>query len=965
MRSNEHKFPGGTDQNYPVPRAFTLPRRGFLKLAGAGASALVLPGSVFAGLFGNPAAPEFDIKPLAGTHDLPSLPFWGPYSKKHFGISHIPDLQRGLCFDWSIFPILTKGPNKLPSVMDPCGVHPWEAASDLEFYSLRQELIWKDQFYCDLSFSKLPDDSRFIRLEFVNQTGEPQEITLNCLTQLAFPPVRELTAEPIRLCQVELPAGAIWMHALDYDDLQFVKPRATDNLGPDGKWRSEERRHDSIGGSVVAEKFGRDVGDAVVYCVRTEKIFTDAVMTWRFQAAKGEAAAFQMTGAATGQITFIGTGKFETRAVPVGKLKTGRHEFHFTSLGGAPVALNGFALTESAHTGELHFVTTPWQPSPDIQASGSGMVLKYQDIPDHYGFALSMPFAGDRILKWRDLDPSFSTVSGPNTKARIFGDTKRGRTGDPDSIFVDAFTKPFSVAPNFRRVIHGVLARGTQPDVRRKLDDFNATTPEQHEALHRSARESAVRPISTPAGESNTLSQQLMAAVTLTNLVYPVYTQRNYIRHYSPGRSWDCLYTWDAGFIGLGLLELDASHAVEILNTYLTAPGSQSAFIHHGSPVPVQLYLFHELWNRTRSRALLEYFYPRLQQYHRFLMGRLGSSTTRRRPDGLICTWDYFYNSGGWDDYAPQKYVHANKLESTVTPVINSAQAIRCAKMLRLAAAALGQRKDFAEYDADISSLSAALQKYSWDEASGYFGYVVHDAQGTPSGILRDDTGANFNMGLDGTYPLTAGICLPAQEAKILERLFSPQHLWMDIGITTVDQSAPYFISDGYWNGSVWFAHQWFIWKTMLDLGRADLAARIAQTGLKVWQRVTDASYDCMEHFKPEEPFGAGWHQFSSLSSPVLSWFAAMYTPGRLTCGFDVWIEKCNFTNHNRQLVAKLKSTGQTGRPFSVLACLTPLAHYQVRWNGKPAGFSVLHDSLLQIQLPREAGAGELQILST
>jgi len=42
---------------------------------------------------------------------------------------------------------------------------------------------------------------------------------------------------------------------------------------------------------------------------------------------------------------------------------------------------------------------------------------------------------------------------------------------------------------------------------------------------------------------------------------------------------------------------------------------------------------------------------------------------------------------------------------------------------------------------------------------------------------------------------------------------------------------------------------------------------------------------------------------------------------------------------------------------------MNPGGRYQVRWNGKPAEFSVLHEGLLQIQLPRESGAGELKIV--
>ena len=51
----------------------------------------------------------------------------------------------------------------------------------------------------------------------------------------------------------------------------------------------------------------------------------------------------------------------------------------------------------------------------------------------------------------------------------------------------------------------------------------------------------------------------------LSNVVYPVYTCGKYIRHSTPGRWWDCLYTWDSGFIGLGLLELDIERAKENL----------------------------------------------------------------------------------------------------------------------------------------------------------------------------------------------------------------------------------------------------------------------------------------------------------------------------------------------------------------------------------------------------------------
>ncbi|MDE3067942.1 MAG: twin-arginine translocation signal domain-containing protein [Verrucomicrobiota bacterium] len=942
-----------------------MSRRDFLKWAGVGAAALALPAPAPAGWFGESSGPRVRPARLARTHDLPSLSAWGPYSKKYFGVSHIPEVRRGLSFDLSVFPLPTEGPVRLPSVTDPSGVHPWEAAPDLEFYSLRLEMIWKDQFYCDLSFSRLSDHSRLIRLELVNQTGTPREITLNCLAQLVFPPLEALTAQPIRLCRVELPRGAVWIHALDYADLQFATPRPTDNLAPDGQWRGEERRHESVGGSVVAQDFGREAGDTVVYRMRLKSSFSNASLVWRFQMDKGERVTFRMDGLARREVTFQGNGKFDAVAMPLGPLRAGDGELSLTSLGGAPVALNGFAVVETESAGQVRFAVAPWHPVPEIETvpAGEGLILKYADVPNAYGFVWGAPLAGHRALEWRALDAAFGSKPGPNTRERIFGNRRRGRACDPDSLFIHAASRPFTVAPKSTQVIYGLVCEGPVARVRRRLTGFQPQSA-SHERVYRAARQKRFQPVATPDGENYRFSQRLMAATTLTNLVYPLYTQRNYIRHYSPGRSWDCLYTWDAGFIGLGLLELDLQGAVEILNAYTTPPGAQSAFIHHGSPVPVQIYLFHELWNRTQSRELLEYFYPRLRQYHLFLAGRLGSSTTRRHRDHLICTWDYFYNSGGWDDYPPQKFVHAQKLEAAAAPAVNSSHTIRCAKLLRQAAAALGRTEDFAEYDEDIVELSASLQRYSWDAASGYFGYVMHDGRGEPTGILRDGHGVNFNMGLDGVYPLVAGICSREQERQIVKHLFSRKHIWMDIGITTVDQSAPYFSPTGYWNGSVWLAHQWFLWKTMLDLGRVELADRIARTGLDLWKRVTDASYDCMEHFMPREPFGAGWPQFTSLSSPVLPWFASLYTPGRLTCGFEVWLEECRFSRDNRRLRAKLRSTGARGRPFSVLARMSPGRRYQARWNGTPATFTTRHDGLLQIQLPRQSRPGELRITS-
>ncbi|MFQ9681564.1 MAG: MGH1-like glycoside hydrolase domain-containing protein [Ruthenibacterium lactatiformans] len=258
-----------------------------------------------------------------------------------------------------------------------------------------------------------------------------------------------------------------------------------------------------------------------------------------------------------------------------------------------------------------------------------------------------------------------------------------------------------------------------------------------------------------------------------------------------PGRWWDSLYTWDSGFIGMGLAQFSARRGFDCLNAYLTPPGDdEAAFIHHGSLVPAQFYLFAELLNRTQSRALAEYCYPRLMQYYAFFTGQAGGSTTADLQSGLLRPWDYFYNSGGWDDYPPQKAVHEQRLEKRCTPVVTTAHAVRCARILAYTAYLLAHGEDADRLEKDAERFTRALQEHAWDEGAGYFGYVLHDEQGRAAGFLRDASGVNHNMGLGGASPLFAGACTAEQAEGLWEKLASGEHLWSACGLSTVDRSA-------------------------------------------------------------------------------------------------------------------------------------------------------------------------------
>jgi hypothetical protein len=896
----------------------------------------------------------YKTAPLEHTHDL-RLPDWGPYTKKYAGISHIPNVCTGLRFDLSVFPGYYRRQVLVPNAKWESGYHPWEAAADLSYYAYRYELEWKDQVYCDISFSEMAPNARLVRSEFVNSTEQPQNLVLHYMASLNFPPARTYSEEPLQPSHVHLPDNALWLDALDYDDLRYATPRPQDTLVYDGMWRGEVRGHGFVNGSGIGNGFGRDQGDWVQYTFTLMAPIPDAILLIRYRASQGSVNLI-LKGFTNGDLELLESDEFTQAQVLLGDRSAGEYKLVMESWGGAGVEVDGFVLVSRAQVGDVRFEAVIWQAAPQILEgpTPNSLVLKYADTETNYGLAwLDEPWEL-RQLYTDELDRFLRYYVQEHVRKVLVGN----RLGH----FTNVFIRPIEVQPHQSRVLYGMVCSGNHSEVIRTLSGF-LPEPEVHDAVYLQGKARRVGLETTPDGERYRFSQECMAATVLTNVVYPVYTRRRYIRHYTPGKWWDCLYTWDSGFIGLGLLEMDLDRAVDNLNAYTTPPGDpQAAFLHHGSMVPVQHYLYLELWNRFQDRALLEYFYPRLRQYYRFFAGRLGSSTTRGMKSGLLKTWDYFYNSGGWDDYPPQVFVHQNGMEDAVTPVISTAHGIRIAKILQMAARAVGEPGDVLEYQADIDIWVKSLNQYAWDNAAGYFSYVRHDQDGQPQEFLRHSGGQNFNMGLDGASPFFAGVCTTEQESLLLGHLTSTERMWTPLGICTVDQTADYYRVDGYWNGAVWFPQQWFYWKALLDIAQANFAAKIASTALETWKAEVDASYHCFEHFIVQTGRGAGWHQFSGLSTPTLLWYGAYHRPGRLTTGFETWIHTQQFKDSNRHLEAELECQRSMKRSFTVLATMSPGQTYQVTWNDHLAAFHERYPGVLEITLDGKESRGRLEV---
>ena len=153
------------------------------------------------------------------SHDL-SLPAWGPYTKRYSGISHVPAANDGVRFDLSVFPGMYRRRVDVPNVRFESGFHPWAAAPDLSCYTLRHELLWKDQLYADISFAPLGEDARLIRAELHNNTDAPQNLVLHAMAS-AWDPVPSYRGFSLPGCEVSLPENAAFVWAKDYDTLHW------------------------------------------------------------------------------------------------------------------------------------------------------------------------------------------------------------------------------------------------------------------------------------------------------------------------------------------------------------------------------------------------------------------------------------------------------------------------------------------------------------------------------------------------------------------------------------------------------------------------------------------------------------------------------------------------------------------------------------------------------------------------
>ena len=858
------------------------------------------------------------------------FPAWGPYGKKYMGISRIADhtFAKGVRFDVTVAPAIFGGDIKVPNATLPSGCHPWRYTNDYSLFTYRYDLEWKDKVYAEVSYVRLDDESTLIRTELVNNSELIQNCVINYFESIEYPAPS--------YCKLYLPTKCAYIKAVDYDSYSYAVTRPWDEENADGYKKGEFADCRFIDGFGLGDRagkwhmphrflppFGCEKNDTLKLTIKNNTEFCNAVLSVRYRTSGIKYEQGKMVGVnvTTGDTvsSFILNGNMRLDFEPTDELKIARFNIGHINAENYPILLEAigtggiefdfFCITEEENADEIKAETNAYDFTPEINLekcdNGYLTSCRYKDVNgtfflrtfnDNTRFREIETGALEDCMTARlsNSDPTFDDVAESFTGAF-------SRKHSDDGFFLNSIIHTIFVEPNSKHIEYTVISK----------DETEYKSCTEYEKIYNEHFENAPKTQLNKDGKKYELSNDILKSTVMVNAVYPIYKHGEYIIHHTPGKRWDCLYTWDSGFIGLGLIDYSEKFSRYSLDTYLSDETNPDyAFLHHGSPVPVQMYQWLELLKRNNNKEDLLALYPRVKLYYDFLAGKIRGSTTAKLKSGLTTTYDYFYSTSGMDDYPAQVAMMDRNIRDTTAPVISTSQLIRCGKILKMVADKTGLTEDSQIYSKDIMNLTDALNKYSWDKNSGYFSYVLHDENYNPKGFMLSEDGENLNKGLDGIYPIIAGICNPEQQNAILSHLKNEKEMLSPYGISAVDMSAGYFMVNGYWNGNVWFPHQWFIWKSMLDIGENDFAYKIAQLALDIWKREVDYSYYTFEMVNVVTGRGGWFHNFGGLSTPITMWSDAYYKAGTFNSGFDLWVDKYEFTNENKSMTADITYYG-------------------------------------------------------
>lgn len=389
-------------------------------------------------------------------------------------------------------------------------------------------------------------------------------------------------------------------------------------------------------------------------------------------------------------------------------------------------------------------------------------------------------------------------------------------------------------------------------------------------------------------------------AQLLLNLTY-----KDYRRTYIPSRDWGAYAPEPGGFIALALTDYRPELAAAQLNAWFLTMLSPTRSLQPVRVPPSNLFALWQLYERTHDKELLRRFYPYAKRRFVELYPDAGTADVPWKQ----FDWASDIVSNPASDYRSRSgmpdlplWNQIKSLGDGRTPHVATpdyaAEVLRSAVILLRMAIILNEgQEEESRYNRDIRSAIAALNRM-WNPANGFFEPIE-----TQTGRFVSSGGISV-MGL---LPLITGhLGIKAAELKDLLRQLENKEIWSQWGVRSLTSSSPNYRPDGAWTGGISANVQWMIWKGLLDLGEAPLAAHLAENVISGWQSAITDTQLCPAFLNGSTGKPEGSPDTSGDASAIIPLADAMKVPGAVSTGWDTEVGQLHYDAKTDKMMVEL-----------------------------------------------------------
>jgi hypothetical protein len=247
----------------------------------------------------------------------------------------------------------------------------------------------------------------------------------------------------------------------DYTDLQFAKPRPSDNLVYDGWFRGEVRNEDFLQGNGIGKGFGKDKGDWVSYSIQTNE--NEGILTLRYRLKENTQNALVASGLVNETIQLKATGKFELVQVPFSSA-TNQSELKLTATGGGEIELDGLFIGPESDSKAIQIKSLEKKFTPEFTKNleAGTVFMKYPDVDNFYGMAWDFPSSFVREILDEELDVIFKKYVHEHNYLVFEGDEK--------GHYLNVFMRPVELEPMSNHTVYSIVCTGNKTQVRKPVE---------------------------------------------------------------------------------------------------------------------------------------------------------------------------------------------------------------------------------------------------------------------------------------------------------------------------------------------------------------------------------------------------------------------------------------------------------------------------------------------------------------